>query len=187
MRISRLSPVLSGLLIATFACSPGAADQTTPESTPATSAAPATGGQASVVDDESQKDVVKVAAASKDHTTLVAAVQAADLTNSLANAGPFTVFAPTNAAFDALPEGTVDDLLKPANKDRLAGILQHHVTVPVFDEGSLTDGTELAMADGGKVKVTVKDGATWVGDAKITGSVRASNGIVYIVDKVILP
>ena len=186
MRTNRF-PALIGatLALSLCACAPGAAGESPAGDAPA--ATVAGGGQASVVDNESQKDVVKVAAASKDHTTLVAAVQAADLVNSLANAGPFTVFAPTTAAFDALPEGTVEELLKPANREKLAGILQHHVTVPVFDEESLADGTELAMADGGKATIRVKDGATYINGARIVGSVRASNGIVYVIDAVVLP
>lgn len=145
------------------------------------------GGQSTVVDDVSQKDIVKVAVGSKDHTTLVAAIKAADLVNSLANAGPFTVFAPTNDAFSKLPAGTVDNLLKPENKEKLADILQHHVTVSVFTDDMLTDNKVLSMVDGNNVKVTVKDGSIFIDGAKIIGSVRASNGIVHVVDAVILP
>ena len=85
-------------------------------------------GQAFIEDDESTPNVLQIAIGSADHTTLVAAVQAAELENVLVNAGPLMVFAPTNAAFDALPEGTVEDLLKPENKDALANILKYHVT-----------------------------------------------------------
>lgn len=183
---TRLLPLLGGVLLLSAACSPRPDAAAEGTAAAEVAAAPA-GGQASVVDDESQKDVVKVAVASKDHTTLVAAVQAADLANSLSNAGPFTVFAPTNAAFDKLPRGTVDELLKPENVEKLRGILQHHVTVPVFLESDLTDGLELAMADGGKATIHVKDGATYLEGAKIVGSVRASNGIVYVIDAVVTP
>ncbi|MBL7975404.1 MAG: fasciclin domain-containing protein [Candidatus Kapabacteria bacterium] len=145
------------------------------------------GGQSTVVDDVSQKDVVKVAVGSPDHTTLVTAVKAADLVNSLSNAGPFTVFAPTNAAFAKLPAGTVDDLLKPENKGKLADILQHHVTVSVFTEDMLTDGRVLGMVDGKNAKITHKDGAIYIDDAKILASVRASNGIVHVIDGVVVP
>jgi len=144
-------------------------------------------GQAAVQDDVSNPDVVKVAVGSKDHTTLVAALKAADLVNSLANAGPFTVFAPTDAAFAKLPKGTLDDLLKPENKTKLAGILQHHVAVPVIDVETLTDGQELAVADGGKVKFTRRGEDRYVGEAKILATVRASNGVVYVVDGVLVP
>ena len=91
------------------------------------------GGQSGVQDDVSQKDVVKVAIGSPDHTTLVKAVQAAELVDVLSNAGPFTVFAPTNAAFDQLPAGTVEGLLKPDKKNDLADVLQYHVTLSALD------------------------------------------------------
>lgn len=144
-------------------------------------------GQANVKDDVSQKDVVKIAVGSKDHTTLVAALQAADLVNVLSNAGPFTVFAPVNSAFDKLPKGTVEDLLKPENKSKLAKILQHHVAVAVYNTDLLTDGKILGMVDGANAKITLKDGAIFIDDAKIVASVPASNGIIHVVDGVVLP
>lgn len=153
----------------------------------AAAAPPAGGGQSSVKDDISQPDIVKVAVGSKDHTTLVAALQAADLVNSLANAGPFTVFAPTNSAFDKLPAGTVEGLLKPENKLQLQGILQHHVTTSALDLNSFEDGQSVGMVDGGRETITRKDGATFIGGAKVTGSVRASNGWVHIIDAVLVP
>lgn len=153
----------------------------------ASSAENAGAGQSAVADDVSQKDIVKVAIGSKDHTTLVAAVQAADLVNVLANAGPFTVFAPTNAAFDALPAGTVDNLLKPENKGKLSDILQYHVGIGVFTEDLLPDGKELFTALGPNLKITKKDGQMMVNDAKVLGLVPASNGLIYIIDKVLLP
>ena len=179
--------VLGAALLLATACARGDdAAQSTETATPAAIAAPA-GGQASVQDDESQQDIVKVAAGSKDHTTLVAALKAADLVNSMANAGPFTVFAPTNAAFDKLPKGTVDDLLKPENKDKLTTILQHHVTVSALDSTSLVDGTKLGMVDGTSAAISKRGADTYIGDAKIVGAVRASNGMVYVVDGVLLP
>src|SRR6476659_11027050 len=104
-------------------CNNTATPTTQTETTEATPAA----GQSAVQDNESAKDVVKVAASSKDHTTLVAAIKQAQLVDALSNAGPFTVFAPTNAAFDKLPKGTVEDLLKPENKEKLTKILNYHV------------------------------------------------------------
>ncbi|CAN5540776.1 fasciclin domain-containing protein [soil metagenome] len=145
------------------------------------------GGQESVQDDVSQKDVVKIAVGSPDHTSLVAALKAADLVTSLSNAGPFTVFAPTDAAFAKLPAGTVENLLKPENKDALADILQHHVTLSVYDVDALTDGKSMWMVDGTNALITKKDGATYFGGAKILGSVRASNGIVHVIDAVVVP
>lgn len=150
-------------------------------------AAPAGGGQASVKDDESQPDVVKVAVGSPDHTTLVAALQAAGLVNSLANAGPFTVFAPTNAAFDKLPAGTVEDLLKPENLSKLKVILQHHVTTSALELDYFADGQAVGMVDGTKETFTRKGNDAFLGSAKIIGSVRASNGWVHVVDGVLVP
>lgn len=146
-----------------------------------------TAGQAAVQDNDSQKDIVKVAAGSKDHTTLVAAVKAADLVNSLSNAGPFTVFAPTNAAFDKLPAGTVETLLKPENKGKLTGVLTHHVTTSALEISQFTDGQMVGMADGGMVQVTKKGNDTFIGGAKVLGSVRASNGWVHVIDAVLVP
>jgi uncharacterized surface protein with fasciclin (FAS1) repeats len=144
-------------------------------------------GQSAVKDDVSQPDVVKVAVGSPDHTTLVAALKAADLVNSLSNAGPFTVFAPTNAAFDKLPAGTVDDLLKPENKSKLAGILQHHVTTSALDLDFFEDGQSVGMVDGKRETFTRKDGAAYLGSARILASVRASNGWVHVIDGVLVP
>ncbi len=144
-------------------------------------------GQSGVKDSESQPDVVKIAAGSPDHTTLVAAVTAAKLVDALSNAGPFTVFAPTNAAFDKLPKGTVDDLLKPENENKLRGILQHHVTVSAFEMDQLTDGLVLGMADGGQATISKRGTDTYIGDAKILASVRGSNGMVHVIDAVVVP
>jgi len=147
-----------------------------------------TGGQENVKDDVSQKDVVKVAAGSKDHTTLVAAIKQAELISSLSNAGPFTVFAPTNAAFDKLPAGTVEGLLKPEKKDALTDILQYHVSVGVFKEDMFQDGQSIGQVNGGNITISKKDGKLMVnGVANIIGTVPASNGIVYVIDAVLLP
>lgn len=145
------------------------------------------GGQSSVQDNDSQKDVVKVAISSPDHTTLVAAVKAAELVDVLSNAGPFTVFAPTNAAFDKLPAGTVEDLLKPEKKEALQDILQYHVAVAVYKTDMLQDGQIISMANDGKVTIGVKDGKYTVNGANILASIPASNGIVHVIDAVLLP
>jgi uncharacterized surface protein with fasciclin (FAS1) repeats len=161
--------------------------QNTGESTPTTANSEAAigAGQSGVQDGVSEKDVVKVAIASPDHTTLVKAVQAVDLVNVLSNTGPFTVFAPTNAAFNQLPAGTVEGLLKPDKKDALASILQYHVTLSALDVSSFKEGQSLGMVDGGTAKITLKDGKVWINDAQIVASVKASNGMVHVVDKVI--
>jgi uncharacterized surface protein with fasciclin (FAS1) repeats len=144
-------------------------------------------GQSGVQDDMSQKNVVQVAIGSKDHTTLVAAVQAAKLVDALSNAGPFTVFAPTNAAFDKLPAGTVDGLLKPESIDDLTNILQYHVTVGVFKTESLSDGQVIGQVNGNDVTIGVKDGKVTINGANIVASVPASNGIIHVIDAVLLP
>lgn len=151
------------------------------------SAVPA-GGQEAVADDESQKDVVKVAVGSKDHTTLVAALKQADLVTSLSNAGPFTVFAPTNAAFDKLPKETLDALMKDDKKADLQNILQYHVTLSSLNAEFLTDGMTLGMVNGDNIKVSVKEGKILLnGAATIVASIPASNGMVHVIDAVLLP
>lgn len=145
-------------------------------------------GQSGVKDDASQKNVVQVAMGSKDHTTLVKAVQAAGLVDALSNAGPFTVFAPTNAAFDKLPAGTLEGLLKPDKKDDLADILQYHVSVGVYNADQLQDGQSLGQVNGGNVTITKKDGKIIInGTATIIASIPASNGVIHVVDAVLLP
>ena len=136
---------------------------------------------------DTPQTVVDVAVGSPDHTTLVAALKAADYVVSLQNPGPFTVFAPTNAAFAALPAGTLDELVKPEKKGDLQNVLKYHVTVSTYEKGWLKDGQTMGMANGAKVTFHAKDGAVLINDAKIVGSVRAGNGIVHVVDKVLLP
>ena len=146
------------------------------------------GGQEAVQDDVSQKDVVKVAIGSKDHTTLVAALKQADLVTSLANAGPFTVFAPTNDAFNKLPAGTVDGLMKDEKKADLQDVLQYHVTTSALSTDMLQNMQTLGMVNGGNVTVSVKDGKIVLnGSVNIIASVRASNGWVHVIDAVLLP
>lgn len=176
-------PVLVSVVLAESACAPPA-DK--PQATEAAPAAPAV-GLASVRDDNSQPNVVHIAASSPDHTTLVAAVKAAGLLDALASSGPFTVFAPTNAAFGKLPKGVVDDLLKPENNAQLRRVLYHHVMTSAYEVGELQDGQVLSMVDGAPATISRKGGDTYIGDARIIGSARASNGIVHIVDAVVLP
>lgn len=143
-------------------------------------------GQSGVQDDASAKNVVQIAAGSKDHSTLVAAVKAADLVNALSNAGPFTVFAPTNEAFAALPAGTVEGLLKPEKKDALIDILQYHVSVGVFKTENMSDGQSIGQVNGGNITITKKDGKFFVnGTAEIKATIPASNGVIYVIDKVL--
>jgi uncharacterized surface protein with fasciclin (FAS1) repeats len=145
-------------------------------------------GQSAVQDDESAKDVVKVAAGSKDHSTLVAAVKQAELVDALSNAGPFTVFAPVNAAFDKLPAGTVDDLLKPENKAKLQDILQYHVFVGSLKTDFMQDGQTFNQVNGGNITISKKDGKVLINNtASIVASIPASNGIIHVIDNVLLP
>ena len=146
-----------------------------------------TKGQAFVKDDVGKPNVLQIAIGSKDHSTLVAAVQAADLENALVNAGPLMVFAPTNDAFAALPEGTVENLLKPENKAKLAFILKHHVTPGNYSKDFLKKFKKLGQASNENITVEVKGDDVFVGGAKILASVPAGNGIVHAVDKVIIP
>jgi uncharacterized surface protein with fasciclin (FAS1) repeats len=143
-------------------------------------------GQAFVVDENSDPNILNIAIGSPDHTTLVAAVQAAELENVLVNAGPLTVFAPTNEAFAALPDGALDDLLKPENKQTLYNVVTSHAAPGKFTIELLQDGMQLYQATGHYVDVEVRDGATYVNGARILGSVPATNGVVHVVDKVFL-
>ena len=145
------------------------------------------GGQASVVDDLSARNIVQIAASSEDHTTLVAAVQAAGMADVLANPGPLTVFAPTNAAFDKLPAGTVENLLKPENKKTLMRIITFHAAPGTYDLDDLKDGVKIGQATGDNVTIEVKEEVIYVNGAKVLGTVAASNGIVHVVDAVLLP
>lgn len=161
-------------------------NQTTVEETQNTNT-PDKKGQAFIKDDVSPPNVLDIAMDSKDHTTLVAAVQAADLENALVNAGPLMVFAPTNEAFDKLPEGTVTDLLKPENKPKLAYILKHHVTPGNYNKEFLKKFKKLGQASNQNIPVAVEGDDVYVGGAKIIASIPASNGIIHVVDKVIVP
>ena len=134
------------------------------------------------------KNIVENAVGSSDHTTLVAAVKAADLVETLSSAGPFTVFAPTNEAFEALPAGTVDNLLKPEMKGDLTKVLTYHVVPGALKAADLTDGMELTTVQGEKLKVSVKDGKVRVGNANVTiADVVSSNGVTHVIDAVLLP
>ncbi len=144
-------------------------------------------GMAMIVDDVSDKNILQIAMGSPDHTTLVAAVLAAGLEHVLANPGPLTVFAPTNAAFDALPEGTVENLLKPENKATLANIITHHAAPGTYEIDDFKDGVDLDMAVGGYVKIAVTGDQVTVNGGNILGSIDATNGVVHVIDVVLLP
>lgn len=144
-------------------------------------------GQEGVQDDVSNPNIVQVASGSKDHTTLVTAVKAAGLVSSLSNAGPFTVFAPTNAAFDKLPSGTVEGLLKPEKKGDLENILGYHTYVGVLKTEYMQDGQNFDMVYGGKVKITKVGDKTFVNGSEIVGTIETANGIIHVIGDVLLP
>jgi uncharacterized surface protein with fasciclin (FAS1) repeats len=137
---------------------------------------------------EAPKDVVDVAIGSPDHTTLVAAVQAAGLVETLKGAGPFTVFAPTNAAFNALPAGTVDGLLKPEKKADLTSILTYHVVPGAVKAADLKDGQKIKTVQGAELTVSIKDGKVMIDGANVTAAdLTASNGVIHVIDAVVMP
>lgn len=136
---------------------------------------------------DATSDIVDTAVAAGDFTTLVAAVQAAGLVDTLKGEGPFTVFAPTDAAFAALPEGTVDTLLKPENKDQLVSILTYHVVPSAVMSSDLTEGMTAATVQGANVTFTL-DGGAKVNSANITtADIATSNGVIHVIDTVIMP
>ncbi len=179
-----LSLLLVGSVFAGVSCGGPSPENNVSETADAT---PRT-GQSGVVDDKSNPNVVQVAIGSPDHSTLVAALKAADYVDALSNVGPFTVFAPTNTAFDALPAGTLDNLIKPDNQRKLRDILEYHVLLGVYKAGDFVNGRNLGTADGRSVTIAVaEDGTVSVNGAKIIGTVSASNGIIHVVDQVLLP
>ena len=134
------------------------------------------------------KNIVENAAGSADHTTLVAAVKAAGLAETLSGKGPFTVFAPTNEAFAALPAGAVDNLLKPEMKKDLTGVLTYHVVAGALKAADLKDGQKLKTVEGQDLTVSVKDGKVMINGANVTiADVVSSNGITHVIDKVLMP
>jgi uncharacterized surface protein with fasciclin (FAS1) repeats len=146
------------------------------------------------------KDIVDNAMNSKDHSTLVAAVKAAGLVDTLKSAGPFTVFAPTNAAFDKLPKGTVDTLLEPENNAKLKGLLTYHVVAGRHDSKALWDKAkmgggkaELSTVSGGKLWVVLDGKTLWLRDEKgmnagiTTADVFQSNGVIHVINAVVMP
>lgn len=171
------------IALALFSCG----QQSTTDTEGTTAAEPVEGGQSTVQDDISEPDVVHVAVNSPDHTTLVAALKAVEYVDALSNAGPFTVFAPTNAAFDKLPAGTVEGLLKPESKDALKNILEYHVYVGVIKEEYVKDGMTLNQVNLDNVTLNKKDGKITVNGANVLGVAKASNGVVYVIDAVLLP
>jgi uncharacterized surface protein with fasciclin (FAS1) repeats len=144
-------------------------------------------GQSSVQDDESQKNIVQTAISSPQHKTLVAALKAASYVDALSNAGPFTVFAPTDEAFAKLPEGTLDDLRKPENKLKLQDILEYHVYVGVIRESMVNGSMNFNQVNGKNITLSKEGDKLRVNGNDIIATVTTSNGIIYVVDNVLLP
>ncbi len=182
MKTTSITALAIGLAFTTsiFSCSPAQKEQ-------AVTTQELAAGQSAVQDDESQKNIVQTAIGSPDHKTLVAALKAASYVDALSNAGPFTVFAPTDEAFAKLPDGTLDNLVKPENKDKLQDILEYHVYVGVIRETMIQDGMTLNQVNGKNVTLKKSAEGNLVNDANILAVVPTANGIIYVVDKVLLP
>ena len=133
------------------------------------------------------KDIVDAAVGAGSFGTLVAAVQAAGLVDTLKGEGPFTIFAPTDAAFAALPAGTVEELLKPENKDKLTAILNYHVVAGKVMSGDLSDGMTAATVNGANITIGTTGGVTVNGANVTQADIEASNGVIHVIDAVILP
>ena len=134
------------------------------------------------------KDVVDIAVGSADHTTLVSAVTAAGLVETLKGAGPFTIFAPTNAAFAALPKGAVDGLLKPESKAALTNVLTYHVVAGSVKAADLKDGQKVKTLQGEELTVSIKDGKVKINGANVTtADLAGSNGVIHVIDAVLMP
>jgi len=148
-------------------------------------------GQSAVIDKDSDPNALQVAQSLDDFKTLVAAIDAAGVQDALVNAGPLTVFAPINSAFDKLPEGTVASLLKPENKSKLAFILKNHVAPANYKiktlEKNVRKGRKLYMASGKYLEVKKKGNDLYVGGTKILKSVKVSNGWVHVIGDILVP
>ncbi len=167
------------LLVSFVACSTPKSDETTETDTTANESAYDAPAQT--------PDIVGLAVATESLSTLVSALKAAGLVETLQGDGPFTVFAPTNDAFAALPEGTLDNLLKPENKDQLTAILTYHVVSGNVMSTDLSDGMKAATVNGAEVTISTTNGVQVNGANVTTADVKAANGVVHIIDAVILP
>lgn len=179
------------LLAMTAACNSANTDTTTTD-TAMTTTADTTMAEAGVEVGGAMmvpsKNIVENAMGSSDHTTLVAAVKQAGLVETLSGTGPFTVFAPTNEAFAMVPKATLDGLMKPEMKADLTKILTYHVVAGAVKAADLKDGMELTTVQGGKLKVSIKDGVVMINGAKVTiADVVSSNGVTHVIDSVLMP
>jgi uncharacterized surface protein with fasciclin (FAS1) repeats len=192
-KLAFFSVMLFGVSILLVGCA-----ETAPTTTGADTTTPMTEGTADEADTTSEseaeqpaeqpKDIVDTAVAADGFETLVAAVQAAGLVETLKGDGPFTVFAPTDAAFGKLPEGTLDELLKPENKDKLTSILTYHVVPGKVLAADVVQLESAKTVQGGEVTIVVEGGKVNVDGANVTTTdIECSNGVIHIIDAVILP
>ncbi len=133
------------------------------------------------------QNIVEIASGNKDFSTLVAAVVAAGLADTLSGNGPFTVFAPTNAAFAKLPAGTVEELVKPENKEKLAAILTYHVVGAKAMSAGLSDGQKVKTVNGQEITVSINGSVKIDGATVVSADLEASNGVIHVIDTVIMP
>jgi uncharacterized surface protein with fasciclin (FAS1) repeats len=155
--------------------------------TPGAAPAPAT-TQPAKAPVKKKPTIVDIASKGKQYSTLATALKAADLVDTLAGDGPFTVFVPTNAAFAKLPKGTLANLLKPENKEQLKKILTYHVVSGAVPSSQLKNGQKVATVEGSSISVRIKGGKVKVNNANVTAAnVKASNGIIHVIDRVIMP
>ncbi len=188
-KINLTFSLLAVLALFMVSCSGGEKKQEVTETK--TEMAPEGKGQSAVIDDVSAANALQVAKSLDDFKTLVAAIEAAGVEDAVVNVGPLTIFAPVNAAFDKLPAGTLDDLLKPENKSKLAFILVNHVAPANYPDSQLKKeakkGRKLYMASGKYLLVEDKEDGIYVGGTKILKSVKVSNGWIHVIDNVLVP
>lgn len=177
--MKKINYLIALTLLFTMACGSGSSNQES--ETEEMTEAPAE------MAEETAKDIVALAMETESLSTLVAAVKAGDLVATLQGEGPFTVFAPTNEAFAALPEGTLESLLKPENKDQLVSILTYHVVSGKVMSTDLSDGMKATTVNGAEITITTTGGAKVNGANVAAADVEASNGVVHVIDQVILP
>lgn len=179
------------VLLALFVVSCNSGEKKPAATETQTETAPQDQGQSAVTDDVSSANALQVAKSLDDFKTLVAAIEAAGVEDAVVNVGPLTVFAPVNGAFDKLPAGTVDDLLKPENKSKLAFILTNHVAPANYPIKQLKKeaekGRKLYMASGKYLLVEDKEDGIYVGGTKILKTVQVSNGWIHVIDNVLVP
>lgn len=190
--MKKINLILSLLaVVALFVVSCDGADKKQETKETKTEAAPEAKGQSAVVDNESAPNALQVAKSLDDFKTLVVAIEAAGVEDAVVNAGPLTIFAPVNGAFDKLPEGTVETLLKPENKGQLAYILTNHVAPANFPIKQLKKEArkqrKLYMASGKYLVVEDKEDGIYVGGTKILQTVQVSNGWIHVIDNVLVP